>query len=236
MSEWKAKRFWTETRIAPCEGGWQILLDDRVLRSPAKAALTLPTQSLADAIREEWAAQEGEIDPNAMPLTRAVNSTVDKVMPQQHAVAQMLAAYGGTDLICYRAETPEALIQRQAALWDPLLDWAARHFGARLVCAQGVMPVVQDADAVGALAAPLYAADPFRLTALHDLITLPGSLVIGLAVSEGHLTPQQAWHAARVDADWQEQHWGQDDEATVFDQSRKAQFNSAAQLLSLLHD
>lgn len=234
MSEWKARRFWTETAIAQDDEGWQVLLDGRRLRSPAKAALILPNAAVAEAVRAEWDAQEGEIDPASMPLTRAANATIDKVIPQQEAVARMLAAYGGTDLVCYRAEGPPALIARQAEQWDPLLEWASEHYGARLRQTCGVMPVMQERAALEALAAPLFAADPFTLTALHDLITLPGSLVIGLAVAQGRLDLDQGWAAGRVDAAWQEEQWGQDDEAAAFDASRRAQFSDAYRLLTLV--
>lgn len=234
MSEWKAKRFWKTVDVVVADGGWQIQLDGRVVKTPAKAHLTVPTQALAQAVAQEWDAQEGEIDPETMPLTRAVNSAVDKVIPQRAGVIDMLAAYGGTDLLCYRAEAPAALAARQAEAWDPLLDWAQDKFGARLVRAQGVMPVAQSPEALTALAAPLHAADAFALTALHDLITLPGSLIIGLAVAEGHISPQEAWDASRIDAAWQIEHWGEDSEAAALDAHRKAQFETAVRLLNLL--
>ena len=213
MSEWKARRFWTTVATRPAEGGVEITLDDRVLRTPGKQALILPTQPLAEAVAEEWRAQGELIQPLTMPLTRAVNSTVEKVVPQFEAVAAMLAEYGGTDLLSYRATEPEALIRRQAEAWDPLIDWSAQVLGAPLRVTQGVIPVPQEAQSLRRLHDRVAALDPWGLTALHDLVTIPGSLVIGLAVTQGRLAAAEAHALSRIDEDFQAEQWGSDEEA-----------------------
>lgn len=213
MSEWKARRFWTTVATRPAEGGVEITLDDRVLRTPGKQALILPTQPLAEAVAEEWRAQGELIQPLTMPLTRAVNSTVEKVVPQFEAVAAMLAEYGGTDLLSYRATEPEALIRRQAAAWDPLVDWSAQVLDAPLRVTQGVIPVPQEAQSLRRLHDLVAALDPWGLTALHDLVTIPGSLVLGLAVTQGRLTAAEAHALSRIDEDFQAEQWGSDAEA-----------------------
>ena len=159
MSEWKARRFWKEAAIREAEGGWEIALDGRSLRTPNKQPLILPTAALAEAIAAEWDAQEDLVTPQTMPLTRAANSAIEKVTPQRNEVVAMLADYGGTDLLCYRAEAPAELVARQAAAWDPLLDWSAETFGARLIDTVGVIPVAQDPAALARLRAALEALD-----------------------------------------------------------------------------
>ena len=213
MSEWKARRFWTTVATRPAEGGVEITLDDRVLRTPGKKALTLPTQPLAEAVAEEWRSQGELIQPLTMPLTRAVNSTVEKVVPQFEAVAAMLAEYGGTDLLSYRATEPEALIRRQAEAWDPLIDWSAQVLSAPLRVTQGVIPVPQEAQSLRRLHDRVAALDPWGLTALHDLVTIPGSLVIGLAVTQGRVSAAEAHALSRIDEDFQAEQWGSDAEA-----------------------
>jgi len=213
MSEWKARRFWTTVATRPAEGGVEITLDDRVLRTPGKQALILPTQPLAEAVAEEWRAQGELIQPLTMPLTRAVNSTVEKVVPQFEAVAAMLAEYGGTDLLSYRATEPEALIRRQAEAWDPLIDWSAQVLSAPLRVTQGVIPVPQEAQSLRRLHDRVAALDPWGLTALHDLVTIPGSLVIGLAVTQGRVSAAEAHALSRIDEDFQAEQWGSDEEA-----------------------
>lgn len=234
MSEWKAKRFWTTTGVRETEGGFTISLDDRGVKTPGKTDLTLPTRALADAIAAEWDAQEGEIDPMTMPLTRAANSALDKVIPQHAEVAEMLAAYGGTDLLCYRAEAPVELATRQAAAWDPVLDWVEGQFGLRLNVGTGVMHVAQPKGTQQVLGAPLRDADAYRLTALHDLVTLSGSLVLALAVSHEHLSADQAWDLSRIDETFQNEQWGIDDEAAAAAAAKKAAFLTADRLLQLL--
>ena len=174
MAEWKARRFWKTADIQPQGAGWEVVLDGRPLRTPGKLPLILPTEALARAIAAEWDAQTDVIDPNRMPLTRAANSAVEKVTPQFHDVTSMLGDYGGTDLLSYRASEPEALTRMQALGWDPLIDWAATDLRAPLRITDGVIPVPQDPAALERLRAEIAALDPFALTALHDLVTLPG--------------------------------------------------------------
>ena len=234
MSEWKARRFWKTAGIEPAAGGWRVVLDGRPVMTPGKLPLILPRQALAEAVAAEWDAQQDVIRPDTMPLTRAVNSAVEKVAPQFDAVADMLGAYGGTDLLCYRAEEPARLVQLQAEGWDPLLDWAADAHGARLAVTRGLMPVGQDAGALARLRARIGGLDAFRLTALHDLVTLPGSLILGLAVLEGRLTAAEAHALSRIDEEFQAATWGQDTEAEAAAANRLAAMESAERLLDLL--
>lgn len=234
MSDWKAKRFWEKATVEAAGDGWTVHLDGRAVKTPGKTALIVPTQALAEAVAVEWDAQEGEIDPTSMPLTRACNSALDKVTPQHGAVADMLAEYGGTDLLCYRATGQEVLEKRQAEGWDPLLTWAHAQYGVRLNIGAGVMHVAQPDGTVDALGAPLHAADPFRLTGLHDLITISGSLIIALAVAEGEVSPDHGWHLSRLDEDFQIEEWGIDEEAAELAESKRAAFMDAYRLLTLL--
>lgn len=227
MSEWKAKRFWSEARVVADGAGFAVELDGRAVRTPAKAALSLPTRAMAEAVAAEWDAQEGEIRPRSMPVTRAANAAIDKVRIQHAEVAALIAAYGDSDLLCYRAETPPALAGRQAAAWDPLIEWAATRFGARLRPVAGVMHVPQDAQAVRTLAAEVAAFDAFRLTALHDLVGLSGSLVIGLAAIERSFDPADLWRASRIDETWQEELWGVDEEARAQAEAKRDAFLAA---------
>ncbi|MBM3604577.1 MAG: ATPase [Alphaproteobacteria bacterium] len=233
MSEWKARRFWTTVTVAEVETGWELRLDERQLRTPGKQPLILPTQALAEAVAEEWRAQEAEIRPQTMPLTRASNSAVEKVAPQFDDVVQMLAEYGGTDLLCYRATDPEALIRRQAEAWDPLVDWAAVELRAPLRITHGVIPIAQSPEALARLRAEVAALDLYGLTALHDLVTIPGSLVLGLSVLRGRLKGAEVHRLSRIDEDFQIERWGADEEAREAAEERRVAIGWAERLWSL---
>lgn len=227
MSEWKARRFWKRAEARPEGGGWCVMLDARILRTPGKQALALPTQALAAAIAAEWDAQGDLIVPQSMPLTRAANSAIEKVTPQAVAVADMLGDYGATDLICYRADGPADLVAAQAAGWDAMVDWAARALGAPLAITHGVLPVPQDQASLAALRAEIGALDVWGLTALHDLVTLPGSLVLGLAVIKGRIDAAQAFDLSRIDEEYQAAQWGRDDEADAAAATRRQAMQDA---------
>lgn len=228
------RRFWTKTEVGEADGGLTILLDGKPVRTPAKVPLILPTRPLAEAVAAEWQAQEGEMRPATMPLARLANSAIDKVVPQFTEVADMLAAYGETDLLCHRAEYPEELVARQARAWDPALDWAAAELGARLVPTVGLIPCEQDRVALSRLRELTHALDAFELAAFHDLVSLSGSLVLGFATIRGFDTPAAIWNASRVDETWQEEQWGVDQEAATQADLKRTAFLDAARAFRLL--
>ena len=224
MSEWKRKRFWKQAVTTETDGGYSVLLDGRPVRTPFKSAFDLPSHALAEAVAAEWDAQQGEIDPGAMPLTRLANSAIDKVATQQDAVAALLADYGANDLLCYRATEPDALIGRQAEHWDPLLDWAAQELAVHLDVQSGLMPITQPEPSRAEIRRRTAELDPFALTALHELVTLSGSWVIGYAtLTEAH-PPETLWQTALIDELWQEEQWGEDEEAIASRHSRREGF------------
>ncbi len=233
MSGWKAKRFWKETTVGEIDGGFQVLLDGRQVKTPAKTLLVVPTRAMAEAIASEWDAQEGEVDPTTMPVTRSANAALDKVAAQRNEVVEMLASYGGTDLLCYRASEPNELIDRQKAAWDPLLDWLAANHKVRLAVGNGVMHVAQDAAGQATLLAAVDRLNNFEVAAFHDLVAMSGSLVIALAVSESRLDVADGWRLSRIDETWQEEQWGIDEEASELAAKKFKEFSTAARILGL---
>ncbi|MFE3838345.1 ATP12 family chaperone protein [Pseudogemmobacter sonorensis] len=236
MADWAPKRFWSAVEVtepAEAPGRFTVRLDGRPVKTPAKAALLLPTRAMAEAVAREWEAQEGPIRPETMPATRAANSAIDKLSLQAPEVRAMLAEYGGSDLLCYRVEAPAALAARQARAWDPQLDWAEAELGARLSVTVGLMPVAQDHEAVARLAAPMAALSDFELAAFHDLVAISGSLVLALAVIRGRLSAPEAFALSRLDENWQSEQWGRDDEAEAAEALRREAFLQADRFFAL---
>lgn len=215
MSGWAPKRFWKETSVEEEGDVWSVRLDGRQVKTPAKAALVVPTRAMAEAIADEWQAQEGEIDPRTMPVTKSANAAIDKVAHQHGEVADMIAEYGASDLLCYRATEPQELIARQAEQWDPVLDWAAETLGARLVPVSGVMFQAQDTASTGRLRAMVRDLSEYELAAFHDLVSLSGSLILGFAAIHQYRPLEELWRLSRLDENWQEELWGVDEEASA---------------------
>jgi chaperone required for assembly of F1-ATPase len=229
VSGWKAKRFWTNAVAEPCDGGFTIRLDTRFVKTPAKAKFVLPSLAMAEACAAEWNRQIGPIRPETMPMTRYANSAIDKVAHQREEVVEIVAAYGETDLLCYRATGPEALIARQAAGWDHHLDWAHADLGAKLIATHGIAPVAQAPDSVARLRNLTAEFDPFRLAAFHDLVAITGSLILGFAMARGRLDAGEAFALSRIDERWQAELWGQDEEAAQHESGKLADLSQALQ-------
>jgi chaperone required for assembly of F1-ATPase len=237
-----AKRFYKAATVADAssvggggeEAAFRVLLDGRPACTPANALLALPTRALAEAVAGEWRAQQEHIDPATMPLTRLANSAIDGVRGREAQVRADIVGYAASDLLCYRATEPDALVRRQAELWEPVLGWARDALGAHLQVAKGVMPLTQPAAAQQAVARALDGQDAFALAALHVMTTLMGSALLALAHARGRLTAEQAWAAAHVDEDWQIGTWGEDAEAAARRLRRWSEMQAASRMLALL--
>ncbi len=228
------KRFWTVADAEPTADGWAVVLDGRPVRTPKRAALVLPSAALAQAIAAEWAAVEDEIRPGAMPLTGIANAAVDIVAADPHGFAASLAAYGESDLTCYRADGPQPLVARQVAAWEPPLKAVEARHGLVFRRTAGVMHVPQPAETVSRLHGMLTGLTPWKLAPLQPLVTLSGSVVLGLSVLEGLLEAEAAFQAAHLDDLWQAEQWGTDELAEADRTGRWQQFEAAARFLALL--
>jgi chaperone required for assembly of F1-ATPase len=228
------KRFWKDVSVEREGDGWAIRLDARPVKTPAKAALVVPTLKLAEAIAEEWRAVDDKIDPRAMPLTGLANAAIDRVAPDKDQFAQGLGRYAESDLTCYRAEGPGPLVERQEQAWDALLAWARRRYDVDFATTRGIVHVAQPPAAVERLAHAVAALDAFQLAALSLLVTIGGSLLAGLAVLEKAVPAEQAWAAVSLDERWQLEQWGSDAEAEAALENRRRDFLAAARFLELL--
>lgn len=224
------KRFYKAVSVADSA----ILLDGRPVKTPARAVLLLPSTALAESIAEEWRRQGDEIDPRTMPLTGLANAAIDRVVPDPDAFARPLAAYAESDLLCYRADAPAALVARQAEIWDPLLEWARTRFDVHFNVGTGIIHIPQPPTTIARLGEALLARDPFSLAAMSPLVTIGGSLIAALALAESAIEAEAAFDITHLDELWQIEQWGEDDLAAKARALRRHDFLAAAKFLGLL--
>lgn len=228
------KRFYKDVSVAEEGGAFRVLLDGRTLKTQAKATLELPTRALAEAVAQEWREVGEEIDPTLMPLTRLSFAAIDGVKADRTKVAAHALSFGGTDLLSYRADTPQELAARQAAAWDALLDWAAERYGAKLNTTSGITHVEQSEEALAALQNAIAAQGDFALAVLHSATTITGSLILALALIERRLTAEEAFATATIDETFQAEKWGMDHEAEQRLKRHAAELSGAEIFLRLL--
>jgi chaperone required for assembly of F1-ATPase len=224
------RRFYKQASATPERG---VALDERPIRTPMRRPLILPSQALAVAVAEEWQAQSEELDPTRMILTKLANTAIDRVRPDRDRILAELVRFADADLVCYRAESPEALRRRQAQAWDTVLAWASRSLDAQFQATEGVVHVPQPAASLAALKVHLLSLDDWTLTVIHNLATLTGSVLIAIMTAAGELDPESAWRAAHVDEDWQIEQWGEDWEAAERRARLKSEFDACVRFLRL---
>ena len=228
------RRFWKEVTLEPTTMGQAVRLDGRPVKTPTGNALALPTQKMADAVVAEWDAVEKTLNTALMPVTGFANAAIDRIAPDHAGFAAAIAAYGETDLFCYRAATGEALADRQAEIWDRWLQWAQGRYDISFVIVEGIMHQPQPAATLETLRGVVVARGAFELAAMAKLAHLSGSLVATLAVVERAATPEDIWNAACLDELWQEELWGADHWAQKNRDDRAGEFMAAARFLDLL--
>src|SRR5215469_12815634 len=228
------RRFYKKAEAVRLPCGHGIALDGRSIKTPGKRDLIVPSGPLATAIVEEWESQQGDLLPQTMPLTRLATTTLDRDAGQREIIAQQVAKYAATDLVCYRAAHPPALAARQQAVWQPLIDCAVLRYDAPLTVTSGVIPKSQSAASLRALTAAVAGRKDFALTALHVATAACGSLIIALALLEGQLDAQQAFAASQLDESFQIEGWGEDAEQAQRRRALAADIDAAARFLSLL--
>jgi len=230
------KRFY-ETVSVEATGGeppFRINLDARPIKTPARRDLLVPARPLADAIADEWRAQEDNVVPAAMPLTRLASGAIDRVAGRRAPVIDEVAAYAETDMLCYRADHPAALAKRQHEIWQPLLDWMEKRHTASFAVTAGVIPVTQPSAVLDAVKTAISAHDDMTLSALHAVTHAAGSVILALALIEGRLDATALVAASQLDEQYQSEQWGEDAEAAERRAARAKDLSASARFLDLL--
>ena len=228
------KRFYKMAAVQAADGGFAVGLDGRVPKTPGMKPVVVPSETLAVAMADEWAAQGEFIDPQTMPLVRLVNSAVEGGEGSIPALRAEIVKYAGNDLLLYRADAPESLVQRQEQIWDDALLKLARQFGVAFQATVGITHQPQPPATLARLDAVLEDEPLLPLTAMNSTMSITGSGLLAIAVRHGLLTPEEAWVAAHVDEDHQIGLWGEVEEITVRRAKRRAEFDAANRVLELL--
>ncbi len=237
MRPLSVKRFYNAVGVREVNGMHALTLDTRGARTPGRNLLAARSGAVMLKVAAEWARQGESLDPPDMPITRLLNSAIDGVAKTMDETRAEIVRYAGSDLLCYRADEPEALAERQRLAFDPVLHWAAERLGARFVLAAGIMHVEQPVEALAAFRAAVAPIDePAALAALSVVTTLTGSTVLALAVARGFVSPEDAWRIAHVDEDYQIERWGEDEEAMARRAARWREIEAASAVLEATHE
>lgn len=227
------KRFYAAAAADPADGGWQVTLDGRAVKTAGGQPQIVPTERLAAALAAEWNAQGEEIAPEQFVQRGMADYAIDVIAPARSAAIRALLAYGESDTLCYRGDAGEALADHQAQVWEPLLTAAERRWDVRFVRVGGIIHQTQPPETLARLEAVLAALDAFQLTALRNTASLSASLVIGLAALEPEADPHALWNAANLEEDWQAELWGKDWEAMELREKRFGAFAAAMRFAEL---
>jgi chaperone required for assembly of F1-ATPase len=228
------KRFYKVAAFEAIAGGFAVTLDGKTTKTPNQKPICVPTSGLAEAMVGEWDAQKTHIDPSGMPIVRLVNAAMEGGAETKPDLIAEIAKYAGNDLLLYRADSPQELVEAQEQAWDAILVEMARHFGVVFQPTVGIIHQPQDPEMLEKMAAAVADEDFLALTALTSITSLSGSGLLAIALREGLITPDQLWTAAHVDEDYNAKLWGADVEAQAQRAKRRVEFDAAVTCLALL--
>jgi chaperone required for assembly of F1-ATPase len=224
------KRFY---KLVSVTDNLEIALDGRIVKTPLKVPLVLPSLALATAVAAEWDAQKEHINPGAMPLTKLANTAIDRATAERAGITAEIMAFVASDMVCYRSDKPQSLIDLQNTHWNPVLSWVESTLGAKFHTVDSIRHLTQPESSLAAVASHLDGLDDFRFTAVHNLTTLTGSALLALMMGADGVAAEDAWRAANVDEDWQIATWGKDDEAETRRTGRHAEFSACVTFINL---
>lgn len=211
----KPRRFYKVVEVQQDGASFTVTLDGRTMRTPGGAKQDLPTEALARQVAEEWTAQGEHLELGAMHANRLANTAIDAIPGARDASADNIAAFAGSDLLCYRADEPRGLVDRQAERWDPLIVRIAQEEGLVFEKAEGLIHRAQPDGTTAGVKALALKLDDFRLAGLAFATALYGSAILAVAVLRGWLDAREAYEVSRLDEAWQEERWGVDEEAAA---------------------
>ena len=194
----------------------------------------MPTRALGETVVDEWLAQGEKLKHETMPMTQLALTALDIIGKKRETTIAELTAYANSDLLCHFADLPPALSERQRKIWQPILDWCALRFDALLLAKPGIMPIAQSPDSKAALRRAITSFDDFRLTGLRQAVDLCGSLVLGLALIDRHLTAAQVFNASELEALFQMEKWGEDPDILIRQAGIKTDLAQCEKWFSLL--
>lgn len=209
----RLRRFYDDVAIIEGTSGWQVLLDDAPIRTPAGEVFEVPTQALAEAVATEWAGQQEFVELDSMYHMQFSCAALDYTRGFRQDVERETRDYITTDLLCYRAQEPQGLVQYQTEKWNPWIEWAEQRFDIKLVLVAGIMPAQQSDKTFEIMHAEIAKFDDFALTAMWLLAKHTGSLVVPFAVWERAMEPEEAFAISRIEENYQNEQWGTDEEA-----------------------
>ncbi|MDG1708104.1 MAG: ATP12 family protein [Emcibacteraceae bacterium] len=227
------KRFYKKVSVAEQDGMYTVHLDGKPIKTPIKSPCLMPNKNMAEAVAKEWDEQEEDVDPHSMPITKLVNTAIDRVGKRRDDLIDELVEFAGSDQICYRAEHPTELVDLQDENWNPLLDYINENHDISFEITSGILFVEQSASILSKYRKIVENIESFELTAYYGMTTVAGSVTIGLALFEGKISIDDAWNAGLLDENFQISKWGSDEEAEKRREGLRAELDNAAKFLSL---
>ena len=232
---WKKKKFWTTIKLKKKETEFGILLDDNLLKTPHNKDCIISNITIAKDLMKEWSSIEDDINFHNMPITQICFASLDRERKEKIILLNKLIEYGMTDLLFYRDNLGTELEKVQSKKWDKLLDWTQNEFGLNFKIVNGIMPVKQPAENYNIFFKELDKLDCFSLTAISEIITLSGSLILGLLLLKKKIMSNEAWSLSKVDEEWQRSKWGSLPEQVEDDAYKKKFFFIACKFINILN-
>lgn len=228
------RRFYKEAGVGAVGDGFSVTLDGKTPRTPGRKPVIVPHRAIAEAMAAEWAMQGEMIDPEHMPVVRLINSAVEAGDERVPALRAELVKYAANDLLLYRADSPQSLVDEQEKHWDAALVKLARYFGIGFQPTVGILHQPQPKPTLDRLTVAVAAIGLIESVAMVSLVGITGSGLLVIAHRENLLNAEEVWSAAHVDEYHNMRLWGAVEEATTRRDKKRKDYDAALKVLEAI--
>ena len=208
------KKFWKIVQVKKkLKNSFEILLDKRILKTPMQKDLIFSNYKIAKETALEWDIDEKEINTENMVFYGLISTAIDKISNDKVSYIDNVLGFINTDLICYRADKPNELIDLQNSSWNPIISFIKKYIDVELKFFIGVMPSKQSLEIFNRLKTLINSFSDIEISALHRMTNLTGSIFISICILKGDVLKNEAFELSFLDELYQAKNWGVEQES-----------------------
>ena len=208
------KKFWKTVEVSELTtNSYQILLDKKILKTPMQNDLIFTNYRISYETSLEWDINSDELDTDEMIFFGIFSTAIDRIVNDRVLYINEIMKFVDTDLICYKADKPDELVELQNKHWDPILLIIKNYIGEEIEVFTGIMPRTQNIQVHNKIKKLIHNFSNIELSILHRLTNIIGSIFISLCVIKGDILKEHICQLYFLDELWQAENWGVEEEA-----------------------
>lgn len=195
------------TTIDKIDDYYTIKINNRNVKTPLGNLLTVPDETLAHIIANEWKAHT---DLKFMHATTLANTAIDNPFNEtQTEVIDSILEYLRFDTLRFRTNEPPELAQMQHKDWSPVIRWFEQNYKCKIPIEDGCLTIADSLpdDTRNNLSRHLATLNRWPLVGLKFMTENLKSFILCASLAERHLRVGPAVSLSRLETKFQTEKW-----------------------------